>query len=436
MRRSAKDQMTRPFTALVCVILAAGGGCEVKSKLFCEKNPNDPSCGGTGDSGAIDTPATSCTSSTQCTAHPETPECDTNTGACVQCFDDNSACTGSAEPTCGSNDMCRPCQTNPDCTSNACLDDGTCAPTAMVAYVAPGGTGSACSITAPCGDAVTAVGTGRPYVRLIGSTSTAEVDTSQDITFLGDQGSSTLTGTSTSTFVVSGGAFAIENTTLTNTTTRGTAVLVNLNANPATTVTIERCTLTGHDGGAVVAAAGKVTISRSTIHHNSGGGLDLGGTQAIVFDVTNNFIFRNGDSNSSEVAAASLHPAPGSVFELNTIVINQDENPVEAGGGGVFCVGAAFTLNDNIIAQSTAGTETGSNANLGGTCNPGSSKIAASIAGFSFASPAGDDYHLTAASSAVIDQAVGSAIKIDFDGQVRPNGSASDIGADELYPTE
>ena len=51
-----------------------------------------------------------------------------------------------------------------------------------------------------------------------------------------------------------------------------------------------------------------------------------------------------------------------------------------------------------------------------------------------FVNPAANDYHLSASSPA-IDKAVPTATAetLDIDGQARPHGAASDLGADELY---
>jgi hypothetical protein len=44
-----------------------------------------------------------------------------------------------------------------------------------------------------------------------------------------------------------------------------------------------------------------------------------------------------------------------------------------------------------------------------------------------------DGYHLLSGSAA-IDRGVNANVTIDIDGQLRPNGSMPDLGADEWYP--
>jgi hypothetical protein len=44
------------------------------------------------------------------------------------------------------------------------------------------------------------------------------------------------------------------------------------------------------------------------------------------------------------------------------------------------------------------------------------------------------DYHLTASSPASVVDAAGACTGVDFDGEVRPTGTACDLGADEYQP--
>jgi hypothetical protein len=52
-----------------------------------------------------------------------------------------------------------------------------------------------------------------------------------------------------------------------------------------------------------------------------------------------------------------------------------------------------------------------------------------------FVDEASGDYHLTAASAA-IDRGVITAVTVDFDGNLRPQGSAADLGAYEFQSDE
>jgi hypothetical protein len=80
-----------------------------------------------------------------------------------------------------------------------------------------------------------------------------------------------------------------------------------------------------------------------------------------------------------------------------------------------------------------------SNAGISGGFNlpPGTVNITGALtaanAGFVSAGSPTDDYHLTAGSPA-IDQAVGSAVPVDLDGNARPVGAAPDLGAYEYTP--
>jgi hypothetical protein len=92
------------------------------------------------------------------------------------------------------------------------------------------------------------------------------------------------------------------------------------------------------------------------------------------------------------------------------------------------CNDSVVVFQNNLIVRNA----TTMSAVLISATFPGSI-IATDIAPIKFKSPDVQpyDYHLTAGSSA-IDQAVSSTIDHDVDGEPRPKGAASDVGADEL----
>ncbi|MEJ7602518.1 MAG: choice-of-anchor Q domain-containing protein [Kofleriaceae bacterium] len=72
-----------------------------------------------------------------------------------------------------------------------------------------------------------------------------------------------------------------------------------------------------------------------------------------------------------------------------------------------------------------------------GPCSYPSSMIQDDISGLAFIepeAPAPYDYKLAPGSSAVDKAVTSSLIDIDFEGDMRPQGSNKDVGADELMP--
>lgn len=131
-----------------------------------------------------------------CTGDPDcmapTGVCDLDaTKTCVQCTTNKfSACVG-ATPVCV-NTQCQKCSAHAQCTlSNVCLPDGSCADAAQVAYVASGGSGSACTKTNPCGTLDDGVKTNKALVKIAAGTvadsKTTNID-GKSVTILADTG--------------------------------------------------------------------------------------------------------------------------------------------------------------------------------------------------------------------------------------------------------
>jgi len=185
---------------------------------------------------------------------------------------------------------------------------------------------------------------------------------------------------------------------------------------------------------------GSLSISRSTFFNNQGGGILVGASATpIAFDITNTFIYRNGDSGGASVGGVSLVPGAGGStpnrFEFNTVVDNQVKDSALV-AGGVLCDLGAFHAPNNLIARNSVGGDaTKPNANMLGACTYPSSTLASAVTGFNFktseASPY--DYHIQSGSSVIGKATTPSTVTVDFDNQPRP-ANAGDQGADQYKP--
>jgi M6 family metalloprotease-like protein len=198
-----------------------------------------------------------------------------------------------------------------------------------------------------------------------------------------------------------------------------------------------------YGGGAISLYADGNTYTGNIIranHSQDGGGLYLYGSEARLINnvITDNDVEWNGSGVYVRNAAPQLWHT--------TIARNTAQ---WGSSSGIYLEGSTPTLINTILvghdigvyanASSTAtltATVWGSGvwANTLDTSGGGSVSIGtANIHGDpAFVSATTGDYHLTQASAA-IDQGAPSDVDTDIDNQARPNGSVSDIGADEWY---
>lgn len=414
---------------------------------YCAAHPDDVDC--------MREMPTGCSSSAQC-AEP-TGVCLVEERTCVQCtVTESSACVGTT-PVCGADNTCGGCSKHSDCASAACLPTGACGGDAEVAYVDPSGTGTACTQAAPCKKVDDALKTSRPFVKLSGVTDEAVVVDNRNVTLLAAPGAR-LTRTQNGILLEVKGTSRLSIYDLEVTGASGaTGIGVSLPAGNVAHLELQRVKVTNNTGGGISAAGGTLTVAQSTVSGNQGGGILANGgmltvSQSVVsgnqgggisatnatFDITNNFIFRNGNSTTATVGGASLAPmaSSASVFAFNTVVDNQIQNS-GALAGGVFCDTSGFAAANNIVARNYVNNDANrANANTSGICTFPTSAVAASATSLAFVRPDDNpyDYHLRAGSSAIDQATTASPIIIDADGDVRPQGAQKDIGADEHKP--
>jgi hypothetical protein len=384
-----------------------------------------------------------CRSDQDCTGAAAVCDVD-GSKTCVQCTATRPEACGATTPVCGADDMCRRCTAHADCGSQVCLPDGSCAVEASVAYVAPGGSGTACTKTAPCGTLDDGVKRNVPNVKLamglVKDNKTTTID-GQAVAIFAESGARLdRDGDGPVIQVQSNGAdvkvFDLEITGATGTAGGDGIDLAPNGGNPKLTIT--RVTIGGNQGFGISASGGTLAISQSTVSGNTGGGISVTGASS-TFDITNSFITYNGVATgpgATQVGGASLLPnTAGSKFERNTVAFNQSDGAIFR--GGVTCTGTMVSAIGNIVYRNTEGANTSNATQLGGSCQFGNTLALGSVPGdLGFKSPLTSpfDLHLTAASPASVVDAAGACTGVDLDGDPRPIGNACDLGADERKP--
>ncbi len=421
--------------ALLLWIPAGFVGCNKTNPFYCP-GAKDNDCSQL--DAAPDSPPAGCTSNQTCSGSDAV--CNLVSGACVQCLgSDATACVGTT-PTCGNDDTCRACVAHSDCASEVCLPDGSCGDDANVAYIDPAGTDNAtCTKAAPCIRVSKALATARPFVKFTGTTDEATtVSGGRIVTFLANPGA-VLTRTAANGAIVTvsgdGTALTVYDLSISNAPNGSSGIgLVIPAAGGSPKLILTRAKVSNNPGGGISASGGTLTVSRSTISANAGGGLSISGAQ---FDITNSFITQNGAATTSFGGVSFAQLGAGShLFDFNTVTGN-----VAATGTttGVVCslVTQLQTFSDNIIFGNQgagSGTQISGNncattfSDIGPDTASGTGNINADPL---FVNVSQSNFHIMTGSPAkdVADPA--ATLHVDFDGDVRPQGVHSDMGADE-----
>lgn len=345
-----------------------------------------------------------------------TPICSSN--QCVQCTGPDD-CTGAA-PTCDAN-TCRGCAADSECASDACDEDGgTCFAEQAVIYLATTGIANGtCTRAEPCNSfarALTQVTAERNVIKAAPGTYEGQVEIEGiTVTILAD-GATVHPPPNQSAVSVSDGADAtIEGLTVTGTVGSGNTV-------------------------AVTCTAALLRLRRSTVIANTGGGgVSISG---CAFSLLNNVIAINGSPTSafggvqvSNIATEGVHE-----FSFNTVTGNvATANEIT----GVVCglVAVPLTFSSNVVYDNLAtgtGTQVGGDdqcawtfSDIGPETIAGAGNINADPL---FVAPdlESQDFHLQPTSPARNTADPESTLARDIDGDRRPAGERSDMGADEV----
>nr|HEX4312524.1 hypothetical protein [Kofleriaceae bacterium] len=330
------------------------------------------------------------------------------------------------------------CGSDADCASESCNGEDTCDSASFIAYVdsATGANGAPCTQAQPCKTIGDGLATGQPIVVATGSFD--ECLLLQFAGFLslkaGGSGATLTCSAGSPALSLAGHSAFVAGFTFTGTAAGSDQACVIDASRGGDELSMQRVTIAANAACAVRGLDDELSIDRSTITDNHGGGvfetvgaIGAGGS----LDITNSFIARNGSAGSL-VGGIDYEEAGSPDFEPNVAFDTIVDNISSGGGAGLQC-GAPVPFPDNIIAGNLAN---GSAGQVSGPCTTPASLVQADHAGLGFVNDA-SDYHLTAASTLAIDRGTAPTqlpVTADVDGDPRPIGSASDIGADELAP--
>lgn len=423
------------YRVILAVTMCLATAC--KNPDYCAGNPNSD-CRLTWD--APD--PKSCKGDGDCMA--PTAVCDLGaTMTCVQCTtSEPGACSG-ATPACV-NTQCQKCTMHAQCTtSNVCLPDGSCADMAQVAYVAMGGSGSACSKSNPCGTLNDGLSTPRPYVKVTGTVTDTKATTidGKAVTILADPGAQLSRSNPGVILQVQndGADVRIFDLEITGGIGAGNAA-VSLPNGGAPKLTLTRVKVDGNAGIGVLASSGTLTMSRSIVSNNNGGGVSISGAQ---FDITNCFIVENGGTASALGGvdiSQIVTPTGTHRLDFNTIAANLGPATVVV-NTGVNCttIGTTLMFDSNIIygnAVNAGGKQLGGSPMCTATYSDVGPDPAAGATNINvlpmFNALAQGDFHLASTSPCKDAADPAATIPDDIDGDTRPQGPRRDMGADEI----
>lgn len=332
--------------------------------------------------------------------------------------------------------QCGPCDRDEHCgpaDANVCLPDGTCAELGRIAYAAPAGGGTACTLAAPC--AITQAFTlaaGSPAIDIVKLAPgvyprDAQIGVGTDVVTLAGQGATLMATATVAMFRVTTGTLHIVGAELVG-MQQFNALCFGVAGQPGTLTMHRVVTRAGAYG--IGGFTCNIGVSRTSVLQNTGIGVYVNGGTARI---SNAVIVGNGGAGSAEGGMQLLSVTDARV-EMTTLAGNVSENDLYA--GGLTCTGSTNVVTTS-ISWGNVGTAKGP---LDSECNVDYSVVEPAYAAGAHnvrADPmfqALGNIHLQATSPArgAGDPALVTPA-VDVDGERRPQGAgAFDCGADEV----
>jgi len=407
--------------ALLSLCLVFVVGCKVKNPNFCEDKPQ-MLCDQT-DGGGM-----ACEDSGDCTGNEKV--CNVPAGVCVGCLV-NTDCATSA-PICDTTaHTCGKCTMHSQCDSKACTPNGECAAETTVAYVdgAVGMDTNGCTLGSPCRSIMVASSKGKSIIKVAGMLDEA-------VSF-GSSSSFTILAEKSARLTRGGGGTVLEvkdtaNITVADLTISGGGIGI---AMPTGTpqLKLDGVKVTATTQLAMQITTGKLTMARSNIIDNPGGGVQINGGVFVIVGNT----FTNNGTDGATVGGLYITAAQNAMHRLEFNSFHRNKT-IDAQGTGLHCAVNNFVARNNILYLN--GTIT-NNMQVGGACthafslvepNPPVSNIGGDP---KFKDGLMGDLHLLPGSPALggADPAAAITDELaakDIDGHTRM--SPADIGADEV----
>jgi hypothetical protein len=321
-----------------------------------------------------------------------------------------------------------------DCASKVCRPDGSCADTADVAYVEPMGSGSDCSLAAPCATLDTAAKTDRPIIKIKGTIADNNVtvlDPTGPLDIFAAPGAKLRRMGPGSILEIRGTARVRIHDLEVSGATGGTSShgIVMLQDNP--TLELDHVLLVNNAGLGLVTQTGTLVMDGCVVTSNAAGGASV---QMTDYTIVNSLFVNNGTpqgaTNGSSTGGVTLGTSTVDVFEFNTVVGNLSSFSTQA-GRGVNCT-AQLAVANNIIFDNRPGlncTVTYSLVDVATGTNITGDPLFRSMSPSDYAMPT---YYRIMAQSPARDAADPAAtLDHDIDRDMRPHGAKRDIGADE-----